>query len=142
MFFGNGRPSRLKSVSFFDFEFGGRNAWNQHGWFRKSPTLPIVFWTASAIWLDYPVFSRHSGPMPLGISARKQPLSHPAKFSTVGLRAPRRIHTIGQKPSLPLGDTMTAVNLERSYVQNCPESTSKHFAPDGGVGKFYNFARN
>ena len=37
--------------------------------------------------------------LPLGVGARKQALSHPAKFATVGLRAPRRIHTLGQEQS-------------------------------------------
>lgn len=42
--------------------------------------------------------------VPLGIGARNQPLSHPAKFSKVGLRATHRIHTVSHQwsPGKPL----------------------------------------
>lgn len=38
--------------------------------------------------------------LPLGIGAQNQPFSHPAKLSTVGLRAPRRIHTFGHEETV------------------------------------------
>jgi ABC-type cobalamin transport system ATPase subunit len=55
--------------------------------------------------------------VPFRLVARMLPLSHPARFSPVGLRAPCRIHTIGQERSLPCLPDRTSEGL--LYSETC-----------------------